>query len=241
MSTITVYPQPGTTVDGYAYRNGVLESWAVIRAGAGTGHNDTDATGYGAYYDTGAAAYGTIIRAIYLFDTSAIGSGNTVTSATFSLYGIAAVNDIGTSATDCAISLAASTPASNTALADSDYGQTGTTRYATDFTFASWSTSGYNTWNLNSTGLAAISLTGISKFATKFACDLDNSAPAIQNAKSTYVTNYFADQAGTTNDPKLVVNYTTSSIKTVDGLAVASVKTVNGLAIGSVKTWNGLQ
>ena len=103
------------------------------------------------------------------------------------------------------------TPASNTALVAADYSTGGTTAYATALTYASITTSAYNDFTLNATGLGAIDKTGITKFCGRNAnYDVAGVAPANhdQNRTSRRVIVSTADAAGTGQDPKLVVTHT---------------------------------
>lgn len=145
-------------------------------------------------------------RGVHLFDTSVIGSGNTVTSATLSLHGSATgKND----ADSDAVNIYAATPAADNNLVLNDYNKTnfGTTAFASDITIASWSTTLYNDFILNASGLAAINITGISHLGCRTINDVGNVTP-IGNAYAFWQT---ADTAGTTNDPKLAGNYTVPS------------------------------
>ncbi len=95
---------------------------------------------------------------------------------------------------------------SNNALVVGDYGNTGSTEFSTAITYTNWSTTGYNDFALNASGLAAISKTGVSKFSTRNAnYDVANVAPPWRVDAGTHIIAYAADQAGTANDPKLVV------------------------------------
>lgn len=208
----------------------------------------TATTGTGAYDDTANPNFTYIYtsntsnqfrgmgRGVFLFDTSSIASGATVTSATLSIYGIGKTNGQGSPEID----VVTANPASNTALAagDYDYNDFGTSPFAS-IAYASWSTTGYNDFSV---GASAVTKAGITKLGTRVNWDTDNSyGGSWTSADITGYSCYTADQAGTTNDPKLVVVYTGSTaIKTVNDLAKASVKTVNDLAIASVKTWGDL-
>jgi hypothetical protein len=106
---------------------------------------------------------------------------------------------------------------------------------------SSWSTSGYNDITLNATGLSNINKTGETKYcAREKPHDYDNST----SGASTYRNGiYFANQTGTTRDPKLVVTHAaaaSSKLKKVNGIAIASVKKINGIAKASVKKFNGI-
>ena len=144
-------------------------------------------------------------RAYYLFDTSALTSGATISAGVFSLAGGGGILD---NADSTGYDIVASTPASSTTIADSDFPNVGSTVFATIALSSFVTTDGvYNDFTLDSNGRANISQTSISKFAGRISRDTANSAPTGANT----MFGYFADQAGTTKDPKLVVTYTISS------------------------------
>ena len=206
-TTSTFYPDPNvesTSVDGYAGRDSVDETWATIRAGAGNSASDTDTADY--LQVTSAATenqWRDLYRTFYLFDTSAIGASSTVSAATLSLYGSSKIDVFSQS-----VCIVSTTPASNTAIVAGDYGNTSNTEQTnTRITIASFSTSAYNDFAFNATGLTNISKTSISKFGGKLSGDVDNSAPtwSVSAAGRARIIN--ADTTGTTTDPKLVVTH----------------------------------
>ena len=216
-TTTTFYPDADTettSVDGLVYRLVTVaanQTWANLRSGAGTNVFDTDANNsfFEFLCSTTSARYREILRGIMLFDTSAIGSGSTVNSATQSIYGI---DNSGTSSATPDVNVYSSTPASNTSLATSDYGQTGTTAYSTAITNAAFTLSAYNDFAFNATGLAAVSLTGITKTSVKNAnYDVANSAPTWGSGQFFSMQCSYADQTGTSQDPKLMVDYTVAA------------------------------
>lgn len=211
LTTTTVYPDAdpeSTTVDGHVRRDGIDEDFSTIRAGGGTASGDSTATDISAELRASATTnqYDRLGRCFFLFDTSAVPTTDTKDSATFSLFGQAMQNSL----SDCDIDLVASTPTANTSLQNNDFGTLGTTRFATGISTAVINLSGYNDWTLNASGLAAVTAAGITKFGVRLKWDLDNSFGGVwSSAATTYFRPYYADQAGTTNDPKLVVNHTT--------------------------------
>ena len=144
-------------------------------------------------------------RAIWLFDTSAIASGDTVSAATLSLWGTGKITTLGSPD----LHIVASTPAANNALANADYGQTGSTTFG-NVTMANFNGTNtiYTDITLNADGQAAVSKgTGArSKFGGKTSWDLNNSFGGVwgNGLISSFEVRH-ADQADTTNDPKLVV------------------------------------
>ena len=214
--TLTVYPDPDietTSVDGRVARLSVSEVFSTIMAGAGNFATDSETGGTQHVRiictDTpDTDKYSQLIRSIYLFDTSSLDDGATISAGVLSLFGTAKQNDLPLTTAHVALSIVNTTPASNTALVNADYGQLGTTKQSTDFAYDSFSTSAYNDITLNATGIASISKTGITKFGSRFAVDVDAGTPAWTALAQSSMSAYYADNAGTTNDPKLVVTYT---------------------------------
>ena len=213
-STLTVYPDASpetTSVDGRVSRSPVDEVWATIRAGAGNGFSDSATQEQSpSIGSNGTTDHWEVLRRnIYLFDTSALTAGATISGAVFSTRGYNKADNLGIAPT---LAMVASTPASNTALANADFSQLGSTRQAdTDITYSGYSTTGYNDWTMNATGLGNISKTGVSKFGVRFGFDADNTTPTWANGTNSYFGTNFADQTGNTSDPKLVVTYTAST------------------------------
>jgi hypothetical protein len=210
---LTQYPNSigvNNPVDGTATRtlgvgSGVV--WATLIAGAGNqSRSNASDNLVSIVADTGTNNWRQNRRGIALFDTSSLRVGATISAATLSFFGLSK-SDTGTAITPN-INVYASTPASNTALADADYGQTGSTAFATAITYAGWSTVAYNDFALNANGLANISVTSISKFSAKNAnYDVAASAPTWSSASVHEIDSYLANQTGTANDPKLVVTF----------------------------------
>jgi len=251
--TLTVYPDahPETTsVDGrvsHDYGAGNPQEWSVLIVATGTSFTDDGGENGGGMvaWKTGSVIdrWQFLFRSIFLFDTSSIPDNDTISSATLSIYGNGKV-DAQSNAPD--INIYSSAPASNTALAGGDYDSFGSTAFSTAITYANWSSS-YNVFSFNANGIANISKTGVSKFGARNAnYDVSGTKPAWGYGGGTYaetwteIKAFFAEQTGTSQDPKLVVEYTSTSIKSINGLAKASVKSFNGLAIASVKSINGL-
>ena len=145
-------------------------------------------------------------RSFFLFDTSTITDTDVISAATLSLFGSTITNTY--TGTDEELNIYASTPASDTDLVTADYDQVGTTAFSTGIPAGSFSTTAYNDFALNASGLAAISTTGISKFGARGGVyDVPNSTPTWGSGQSQDFIGFFADQTGTTNDPKLVVTH----------------------------------
>lgn len=213
-STLTAYPDAGTgatTVDGTVSRIVASETWATIIAGAGTNVSASSDPLNPVRISASSTSnqFSRCTRSIFTFDTSGIGAGQTISAAIFSLNGTAKQDDLSTTPD---INVYGSTPAANNSLANADYGQTGSSAYATAITYGSWSTAGYNDFTFNGTGIAAISTSGVTALATRNAnYDVAAVQPNWVSSNVSSFTCNFADAAGTSTDPKLVVTYSAAS------------------------------
>jgi hypothetical protein len=148
-------------------------------------------------------------RIITLFNTSSLGAGATIDSATLSLYGQSKVDPL---LITHDLNIYSSAPASNTALVSADYSTFGSTAFSTAITYAGWSTTAYNVFSLNASGITNINKTGVSKFGARNAnYDVAAIAPTWASGQINVTICYSADETGTSNDPKLVVTYTAPS------------------------------
>jgi hypothetical protein len=214
MSTATFYPDadPETTsVDGYAANTpGVDDTWSAFHdAAAGSASSDDAGVMIvGAYY--GSTGWAGILRAFLLFDTSSLPDGATITAASLHLYGdhFNPKIDSPGAASEPQLDVVGSTPASDTAIDVNDFPNIGTTRYAAGTDFSSLVDDGWNVIALNATGIAAISLAGITKLGLRVNCDTDNSEP---DSSLGFDARFFpstADNSNSARKPYLEVTYT---------------------------------
>ena len=236
--SMTFYPDsdpPGETnsVDGYIFESGNL-TWAAIR-GAGSGDaRDDEVNGY-AYLSAHADAnkWASLYRGYHLFDTSSLPDAATLTDATLGLYGHNKYNGLGTPT----MRLVPSYPAGVTALLDADYNQIGTKSYANEIDYNSWSTTGYNTFTFNATGLAAIDVTGMGTFGSRLVCDATNSEPThVPSSPMGFA--YYCSEQGAGFNPKLVVTYVVLSAPTVTTTSITNLGTTTAYATGNITTIN---
>jgi hypothetical protein len=216
-STLTVNPNAdpeSTTIDGQVqqtYSAGSGQSWATIRNAAGSGFRDNVSPENIIYIasDSGSNNWKIMERSIFLFDTSALTSAASVSAATFSIFGNGKTDPQGWTPN---VNLYASTPASNTGLANGDFAQIGSTAYCnTPISYSGFSTSAYNDFALNSTGIAAVSLTSITKLGLRNAnYDVANVSPTWAASMDSQIDCLFAENTGTASDPKLVITYNVS-------------------------------
>lgn len=203
--TSTFYPNPNVetvSVDGwvsydsFSLGNSSYDSGTTINVESDATYFDgTDCFCYMKYFS----------RGVLLFDTSSLTASAEVTGATLSIY-VTARNNSDNDGSDY-IGVFTSNPSSNTALVGSDYSSVGGTNFASpspDITALTLNT--YTNINLNSSGL--ISTTGITKLALK---EGHNAGALIANGTVNSITVSSAEVSGTSQDPKLVVTYTTGS------------------------------
>ena len=221
-NSLTVYPDANvesTSVDGEVYQHYGSDSttdWATLIAAAGNLNAD-----FGADHDSGNPDFGFyfqgatatdkwwgLLRNPILFDTSSLGASASISAAVLSVRGDTKNDSLGVTPT---ADIYTCNPASNTALADGDYNRTlwgSTSQTGSPITYANYSTTGYNDFTFNATGIGNISKTGISKFGIRNAnYDVAAVVPTWSASNNSNISHYSADAAGTDTDPKLVVTY----------------------------------
>lgn len=247
MSTLTVYPDPNpesTTGDGSLHNDDAAADWAGIRDDtACTSVFPSDAQLHAARIESDATGllYPTMTRSIFLWDITGVPAGATFTAGahTVSFFAKVIQDTFGSQS----LSLVGSTPATNTDIVVGDYDQLDTTKRATDITFAALTDEAYNDFTGNSTLDSDISTayagSKIVKLGLRVASDVANSAPSGASKVVGFQCSS-ADEALTTQDPKLVLAYTTTLIKTILGVTEANTKTFNGVTNANMKTFNGV-
>jgi len=214
-TTTTFYPDPDTetsSVDGKTSHASVGgEDWSDLRTYPATLSEDSNATDYGSQIEAHASTsdkWITHTRSHYSFDTTSIGAGATITSGTFSVMPTA---DARTDDVSSDLTIVSSAPASETALVDGDHDNIGTTELVdVALSIGSMSDDVYEDFVLNSAGVSHLSGIDQSRFclADSF-YDVQNLSPPTWAASDkSEVVMYFAEQSGTSKDPKLEVVYT---------------------------------
>lgn len=211
MSQLVVTP----SLDGYVGIDTGTSSWhnRVVGAGTHSAHVETAflyvckmlATWSSGIWDE-------LFRGIFLFNTIALPDDAVISSATLQVYGTHKVDSGGIAPSLCLYGV---TPASDTELADSDYGTFGTTAYSDLLTYATWTEDAWNTFTLNAAGLAAINKAGMTRFGVRDALydvadelDPDNHDPAWDGGE--VVLMYCHGRTSGGYEPKLTIDYTTA-------------------------------
>ena len=228
--TLTVYPEAGsgaTTVDGVIYKFAV-DTYANVRNSATGTVDKTSATGPSFVGNLAGGGGFEVDRGYTTFDTSALGAAALISAATISIEGVARFNGDSDSVNCYSVTLA-----NNNDLVTGDFNISnfGSTQFATSITFASWDTAAYNVFTLNANGIANISKTGVSAFGWRTVKEV----AATQPGGDTYITSRWADTAGTTSDPKLVITYSVAlNIDINDAVTVAENIATGGVDLGDI-------
>ncbi len=206
-TTSTFFPAAGSSspVDGRVQRESVNEGYTTIHNGAGTSASDTDAIISLILFATSTTdQYSALARFICGFDTSSIADTDVLDSATLSLWGFDSSTGLG----DTDVDIVSSAPASSSTLANGDYANLGTTRFATGVAISAFNIGSYEDYTLNASGEAQIDFTGNSFFGVRRKWDVDNSFTGTWSSSAfTRIRFQAADTTGTANDPKLVVEH----------------------------------
>lgn len=191
----------GTTSDTYyaSTNDGYVRSsnaaWATARAAA-TGDDVNTASTNEAFITTEYSGGNYYIRRIFSdYDTSSLGT-DSISSASYSVW------ITGRSANAPTFSIGVSTAAvpPTTADIDSFSGYVGIAATSSPPVVGEYATVAFN-----ALGLTSIEKTGTTKIITWHEFDVNNVTPT---TTANYLNAYYADQDGTTNDPKLTIEHT---------------------------------
>lgn len=221
-TTSTFYPAGGdSTIDGYLGE--VISTghpnWNAI-------HDDTSASevveseiqNYINWFSSGHR----IRRGLTYFDTSGISGSDTINSATYSLYCFEKGDTCAPAAQSylTVVQVQGQNITSDTALTNTDFPLVGdavddpTEGVSSRITYTALSASGYNDFTLNATGRGWIARSGEAKpsgatngvtyLGLRSGWDVEDQPPT---SGTTYARVYSSAAAGTTTDPKLVVEH----------------------------------
>ena len=219
-----------SSVDGGTARSVSSESWSVISSSAGTFGRASDSQ-----EDLKASATGTtdrysmLWRLHHLFDTSSIGSGQSVDSASLTLnVDRQAISSLGLS-----WNVYSSNPASNTDITSADHVSVGTTAFSTSRVCNAESTDPTSVvFTFNPDGENAIAVDDVSKFAIAFQEDAENGTygdPTWTSINNTSLRIRMSEYAGTGDDPLLTVEHSAGG----GGGGGGSVHLSNNLSISN--------
>lgn len=220
-----------TSSDGdMVFNRTTAESFATKRAALTDNSRSESATTIQVNISSNGSSntFDNLSRCYLEFDTSSLADDATIISATLQLY-VSAKDD----AFSPAQSISIVHPVGDFGSADTaDYNIANwdTTKQATDVAISAISLTAYNTWTLNSTGRANISLTGMTLLGVWMSCDADNSGPTWAANTDSGITFHSAENASTFA-PKLTVNWQKTITLDAAGfrIHVKGTLTVNGI------------
>ncbi len=201
--------------DGHVERTSIWEWPSVHDATSGSTARPTETffhinTYRGSYWDFN------IYRVFLPIDTSALGSGVTITAADFKFYQYWNANTNGDGDGDDKICLiAGTTQASTSTLVNNDFDNCGSIDNPTEGTDTGsrldWPTqmknsNGWKTLTMNATGIAAIDGEGITKLGIRELHDCLDSQLTVDGANIQFKA-YASEQAGTGSDPYIEITY----------------------------------
>ena len=200
------------SVDGYTRAINQNLSWSAITALAAQAAYDSNSSDKGCWNGASGTTdqYAYFSRSHYLFDTSSIGSGQTVDSASLD------INVDKTNGDDLGLSwnIYATNPASNNALVAADHSTVGTTPFSTARTIVGESTSPTTiAMTLNSDGKDAIDVEGMAKFAVATQEDRENGTygdPTWSSGDFSTLTMVMSETTGS-NIPELTVTHSSAA------------------------------
>lgn len=229
---IVVGSRGNTTSTFYSITNGdgtiFSGTSAYSQAGFDTEHDRTTGSSvergtstYVSIYYSPQEARTRIRRGFLPFDTSAISDGDTIDSATLSVWGYMAANAATTNSAYSWVNVVQTTQANTSSLATADYDTCGAvnnpTEGATRILYSAMpATSGaaaYISWTLDATGKGWVDKTGVTKLGLRDGSDaLDQFTSGLTGFdKWNAMSLLYSDATGTANDPKLVVEHSAGS------------------------------
>lgn len=238
-TTLTTYSNGSSDpVDGYSYNLTTTSSFSTLRGGNGNGSSNGSSCDSYLHNNNNNTQWQILVRGKYCFDTSSIATGNTISSATLSLYPRkTAADDF-----NCANALYIVAAGGNaTTCANGDYQAIGSTSFGSK-SYASWNNSGYNDISLNASGISAINKgTGArSNFAGRFTADYDGTTSPTNVAGDKYSGYYIVSASTGSNKPRLVVEHTAivgpANLKSYNTNLAANIKSINTNLIANVKS-----
>ncbi len=182
-------------------------NWPTARNLANSQDVDTNVI-EGRSADAGGGTAISIRRSHIPFDTATLPDDAAISAAILSLY-VYAKND-GDNDGDDYEAIVESTQAAPTSLATSHYNDFTTIEGSDQHDITGIATSAYLAFTLDATGRGWINKTGNSKFGIREGHDILNNV--IANASTNDIQAYSSERAGTSEDPKIVITYTTPGV-----------------------------
>jgi hypothetical protein len=169
-------------------------------------------------------------RGFFPINTGDLPDGATISAATLYLY-VVGKNNTDNDGYDYIV-VVQTTQASTSELVADDYDQCGDvtdpTQGSNEIDLSSITTSQYNEWALNATGLTWISKTGWTKLGTREGNDAEDQALSYGENKRNGILVRYSEYTGTGSDPYLSVTYTVLLTKTLTEVVKARGTIIKG-------------
>lgn len=226
-TTTTVYPDANTetnTVDGYTESGNVV--WSTGRTTGNAAHDSLNRM-YVGFDGRGSTAF--IRRILTYFDTSSVPSGDSISSATYSVYRSAGVGQVNDGLDYLSVvQVQGNNVGSDTALVAGDHNDVGDAidnptegiDSGNRYDISSGSAPAWVDFPLNSTGISWIAksgetkpsgaTSGITYLGLREGHDIEDVDP-LPTSNDNQVEFHSADNTGTTTDPKLVIVHSTAA------------------------------
>jgi hypothetical protein len=211
-ATFNPDPSPETTsVDGLAADTSNNLTWANLLLESGSYSPDSESTSNMGVSPTATSnQYEYYRHLFFLFDTSSIGSGQQVDSATLALW---FDNQRINGSLGLSSQIYSSSPASNTAIVNGDYmalGSTPLTDAARDMESESFDWTEI-TQTLNSDGRDNIDMEGVTKMGLGVTAAHESGSPSWNSTETALISVRMAEYTGTSSDPLLTVTHSAAS------------------------------
>jgi len=206
---------------------------ATIEAAGGAVVVSEIASGVAQIVSAGGSGWWRLSRIILLIPTNSLPNQIVISSATLSLYCPAKGDTLNTSPS---VNVYDADTAGESGFVQADFNSFGTLPFATAINYSNVSTGSYVDFSLNSSGIAAINTSGVSKFGIRLVTDVLDNEPTWAAESGSWFT--FALTG--TNKPKLTVNYILAETYPTDAATrVTSIKHVykNALINGGKTTY----
>jgi hypothetical protein len=239
-ATTTYYNSKSS--DGYLYRTAINANagvaWTTARDTATS--SGVDATSNNSYARVAAALSGSdyiavVTRGGLLFDTSSLPDTAIVSAANVQLYVISKWTDMmASSDINLQCANAHNKPSDPIVVADFDY--TIYPNVCSSVAMSGMSTNAYNTWTLNAAGLAAVSLTSLTRFLVQEEIyDIADNLPDFGAGAYKYQgISYYNYEAGSSYFPILNITYSIPAVPTVTALSATSIASTGAVLNGLI-------
>lgn len=210
---LTFYPDQEGAVDGFM-TSSTYRTFTEMRTDSASASVDNSGVTARSVYHWADTDFYQWHRPMFVFNTSALGAGATVTDATVSFY--CTTHENSERGISFNMNIYGCSPASNTEIVLGDWDQFNSTAYCDTTYDIAGSTAlnspvnAYIDFEMNSSGLSAIDVEGAAKISILWEDDASNTSPGDMGYWNRHGINVYTAEQGTGYKPKLVVTYTSS-------------------------------